>query len=840
MKKLLVSALAIAGLVACSQEQTLVSKSPASMEFGVASLDKATRVDPSLTTDNLEGFNVWAWMDDESGNVLTAEDVEKVGGVWSYFNTAYWMPGHNYSFAAVAPMDSANWTYNLNATDNGEDNTINFKNVDGTEDLIYAVAERSTVNDAVGQDYDAVELRFNHLLSKTKFTFKNGFATDNVTVQVTDVKMTAFAEATYAGGKWGEATGATAEPLAYGSTAVMEVGEPSVVADERLIIPAPATASYEITYTIQVWYGKKPGFEGGLTKTTTLTGWEFVQGKAYNFVAEITPESLNLDEIEFTVKVDTWDEQDVNCGEIDEAFTFVTSAAEIQSILDKATDDVTILFGNDIKGDVTVLQKKGVNVTINGNGNKFDGVLTVNGDGRANGEETLTITDINFETTHATDTKESEWTFISAPSKINGKYNYSHNVTIENCTFRNTVDGVKRVGSASFTGTYNFVMRNCEAYNQHSLLQTQSVDNNVLVENVKAIDCKSGVSFGNTAYPTLRNAEIEAAEYGVRADGNASRGKLFIENSTIEAKQPVVVRKVTTAGYTVNVDEASVLNTAEAYHVIFTKGSDDAAYEAPVVDFTFNGSSKYVVFPYVQNAVVVTTEAELTDAVKNAVAGDAVVVAEGTYGKFPSVGNKNLTIICHDVVFEGLSKLNIGGSTVVGATFSNPSGNAVDQTINGVFKECTFTGSNALRYAYVGETCVFENCVFDGSVYGIHFDGGTNKEVTFRNCTISGFNGLGAAISMATFENCTFVGNGKSGYNGANLWGSAKLINCEFTFNGTTTNEWIDCIGADKTYEFVNCTVNGVAYTAGNYTNFDEIFSRNNVTVKIDDVDCAM
>ena len=831
MKKLLVSALAIVGLVACSQEQTLVSKNPASMEFGVASLDKATRVDPSLTTDNLEGFNVWAWMDDESGNVLTKENVEKVGGVWGYFNTAYWMPGHNYSFAAVAPMDSENWTYNLKGADNGEDNTIDFTNIDGTEDLIYAFATRSTY----GEDYDGVvELRFNHLLSKTKFTFVNGFATDNVTVQVTDVKMTAYAKATYGikDAKWSEVSGATAEPLAYGNTEVIKDGDKCVVADERLIIPASADKAYEITYTVTVWQGAKEAYNA--TKTTTLTGWEFEQGKAYNFVAEITPESLNLDEIEFTVVVNKWDvqDEDVNCGEIDEAFTFVTSAAEIQSILDKATDDVTILFGKDIKGDVTVLQKEGVNVTINGNGNKFDGVFTVNGDARSTGAETLTFTDINFESNEAK-------TFISAPSKINNRYNYSHNVTIENCTFTGAWDQGVEVGSASFTGAYNIVMKNCVATNMHSLLQTQSIDNTVLVENVKAIACKSGVSFGNTAYPTLRNADIEAAEYGVRADGNASRGKLFIENSTIEAKQPVIVRKTTTAGYTVNVDEASVLNTAEAYHVIFTKGSDDAAYEAPEVDFTFNGSSKYVVFPYVQNAVVVTTEAELTDAVKNAVAGDAVVVAEGTYGKFPSVG-KNITLICHDVVFQGNSKLNIGGSTVVGATFSNPSGNAVDQTINGVFKECTFTGSNALRYAYVGDTCVFENCVFDGSVYGIHFDGGTNKEVTFRNCTISGFNGLAAAIGMATFENCTFVGNGKSGYNGANLWGSAKLINCEFTFNGTTTNEWIDCIGKDKTYEFVNCTVNGVAYTAGNYTNFDEIFSRNNVTVKIDGVDCAM
>ena len=105
----------------------------------------------------------------------------------------------------------------------------------------------------------------------------------------------------------------------------------------------------------------------------------------------------------------------------------------------------------------------------------------------------------------------------------------------------------------------------------------------------------------------------------------------------------------------------------------------------------------------------------------------------------------------------------------------------------------------------------------------------------------SGFNALGAAITMVTFEGCTFKGNGKSGYNGANLWGSAKMENCEFTFDGTTGNEWIDCIDAGNTYEFVNCTVNGVAFTPENYTTFGgKIFSRNHVTVKINGADCAM
>ena len=67
------------------------------------------------------------------------------------------------------------------------------------------------------------------------------------------------------------------------------------------------------------------------------------------------------------------------------------------------------------------------------------------------------------------------------------------------------------------------------------------------------------------------------------------------------------------------------------------------------------------------------------------------------------------------------------------------------------------------------------------------------------------------------------------------------MIACEFTFNGTAATEWIDCIGADKTYEFTNCTVNGVAYTPDNYTEYGKIFSRvDKKIVKINGVDCEM
>ena len=201
-----------------------------------------------------------------------------------------------------------------------------------------------------------------------------------------------------------------------------------------------------------------------------------------------------------------------------------------------------------------------------------------------------------------------------------------------------------------------------------------------------------------------------------------------------------------------------------------------------------------------------STPTDLSSAVSEA---NAVVYLEAGEYTFPTDFAEGVTVICNEgTVFEGTSKGNINGATVIGATFSNPSGTAMDQTINGTFKDCTFEGANGLRWCYAGETAVFENCVFSGSTYGVHFDGGAN-DVTFRGCTFSGFNAFGAAITQLTLEDCTFKSNGKSAYNGANLWGSTKMTGCEFTFDGSVANEWIDGCTANKIYEFAGCTING-------------------------------
>ena len=320
MKKLFISVLAIAGLVACTQEQTLVQQGPAPMEFGGAFVEYATNTraaeDPSFKTATLEAFDVWAWMDDENGMVLTDENVELADGKWGYANIQYWYPGHDYYFEAVAPMEG-NWEYDLAP----EQNTIAFTNLDGTEDLLYATATQSTKGDELGKDYEAVKLVFKHLLSKTKFTFKNGFPTDNVSIVVENVKMTSFEKATYntVAKSWGDVSGDIT--LAYGNVEETFSGKSTEAAYERLTIPADASKVYTVTYDLYVYQGENPAYSI-LGRETTVTDVAFEQGKAYNFVATFTPDNVvegGLDPIEFEVEVEDWVYAGEDEGQIEDA-----------------------------------------------------------------------------------------------------------------------------------------------------------------------------------------------------------------------------------------------------------------------------------------------------------------------------------------------------------------------------------------------------------------------------------------------------------------------------------------------------------------------------------------
>ena len=533
-------------------------------------------------------------------------------------------------------------------------------------------------------------------------------------------------------------------------------------------------------------------------------------------------------------------DKNINPDEVEATTTTVATADDLQAAIDAANGPTIIKFEQDINANSTraaslvsinIVQKEGVDLVIDGCGYKFEGVITVNGNGRSTGKETLAFKNIKFYT-ESTD----GITFINAPSKIGDKYNYSHNVTIEDCTFETTNTHV--TGSASFTGTYNFAMKNCTATNMHSILQVQSCDNTAVVDNVKTINCKNGVSFGNTANATITNSTIQSTAYGIRGDGNASRGNLVIKNTTINANVPVVIRKVTTDGYSVTLGENTALTAGQLYAVVFTKGDDGVAFEAPTVIYTINGADDYNVFPMKAGAAVnASTNEQMSSAIE--AGATTIKLTEGTYIIPDAAQGKTLTFIGagkpedttiatqDDGSYEGCD-YSLDGSTV---TFENISINTNSATYTGyarlkaTYKNCIINGTYTLY-----DNSTFEKCTFNvkGDVYNIWTWGAPNA--TFTDCI---FNTSGKAILL-------YGGN------------DTKLTVTQCVFNDA--NDYDDVnnkaaieVGSDWTTDkkeivATSCTVNGFDITNKGINTGSTLWGNKNslsterLSVTIDDV----
>ena len=506
--------------------------------------------------------------------------------------------------------------------------------------------------------------------------------------------------------------------------------------------------------------------------------------------------------------------------------TLVYNAEELQAAIDAAVPSASrannpfvnvITFGADIVGNVTVAQKEGINIQLNGAGHKYDGTILVDGNSRGPVAETLTLSNIAFETAN------SDVTFISSPSKINGHYSYSHNVTVDGCTFK----GNNTVGCVSLTGTYNAVVRNCTATDVHSLAQFQSVDNKVLVENV-TINGKNGISFGNTAYPTLKNATIVATGYGVRGDGDQNRGALVIENSNITAAQPIVVRKVTT-NYSLTLGEGVELNrTAGIHDVIFTNGQDDAAYVAPTGTYTFTSVANYNVFPVIAYTDATEVSAGLfysASAKTYLVAStEGLVAASNTKVK----GRETIALVADidlaGVAFNGLSAFNPGDDNVFDgnghtvSNWTNESGASdmgfirewVGPVKNVTIKNATLktSGRSAIVAAKIYgniENCHVVDCEIVDTYWACGLIAGLYNAGKIQNCTVTGSyvesnGGTGGIVGVINEEagkrgvnycsvsNTTVNNKGSYGeaYSGGLICGMINVSNATIEFKGNT------------------------------------------------------
>ena len=165
------------------------------------------------------------------------------------------------------------------------------------------------------------------------------------------------------------------------------------------------------------------------------------------------------------------------------------TAAALQNLIDNAPVGTTLInVVNDIVGDLTIAEKPGTVLIIDGAGHKYDGTIKIHANSSRNDGE-VEIRNFCFETS----TKSEE--FIQALDFGNAK-RYSQNITVKNCSFVGILGSAaeKTAVGIKVNATQNFNAINSTASNLHSFMQAQSCDQNVNIDGLTAENCKNGVS----------------------------------------------------------------------------------------------------------------------------------------------------------------------------------------------------------------------------------------------------------------------------------------------------------------------------------------------------------
>jgi hypothetical protein len=282
-----------------------------------------------MTTDDLEEFLAYGFQKDSL--LFKGQSVIKDGTDWTYTPLKYWVTGAAYNFIGVANL-SSNATAEADLAADTSDGaaegskvltlTISNFESDGETDLL--ASEQVATTGA--QNHDAVALTFKHLLSKVKFTFKNGFtADDDATLKVTDVTITdAYkkGKVTVAGTTptiaWSDQSSNDLE-LEFGKTGEISPTGQDEAEYEWLLIPTTEDKDYTVTFKVNLFVNANSDAEGAgekfisavYPKEVKVSGVEFKAGNSYNLVANIDKNNISddgINPIEFVVKeISSWE-----------------------------------------------------------------------------------------------------------------------------------------------------------------------------------------------------------------------------------------------------------------------------------------------------------------------------------------------------------------------------------------------------------------------------------------------------------------------------------------------------------------------------------------------------
>ena len=320
MKKIFVAMLALAAATACSNDE-IVNVNREAIGFDNAFINNSVRSvnDPSYTDTNLfADFAVYGYVEGatlfDGTTVSKAITNSELESAWKYEGTQYWIAGADYKFYAVAPMTNGGWSVKTGTTPSHDGATLSFTTTDGNQDLLYApIVTREGANN----DYSAVAFTFQHILSKVKFSFKNGYNASAATIKVKNIKITnpykTGEVALAAAATWSEQAVAEDFTLNFGMATDAEetadkenievayaYGKTYESQNERLLIPG--NKEWEISFVVELLVSGKKIDEYEHTAKATI---DFQPGHSYNINAEITASNIDPEHaqepIEFTV-----------------------------------------------------------------------------------------------------------------------------------------------------------------------------------------------------------------------------------------------------------------------------------------------------------------------------------------------------------------------------------------------------------------------------------------------------------------------------------------------------------------------------------------------------------
>lgn len=257
MKKIFTIALAVAALAACNKSEVIETPQGAAISFENVFVDNATKA-ADLNKDNIPDFGVYGYVEANGtqGQIFNNQTVTKGTAGYTYSPVQYWIASAQYYFTAFAPQTDAAWSYE---TTNAQNGTITFNNetAKANQDFLFAFEKPAKTADAITSQPEPVGFNFNHMLSRVKFTFTNGFgAGSNIDLKVTDVNITnAYKTGTLAiangvaADAWTPADNTLNVPFGAVGTTALDEGVSGSTEHFYLI---PANATYTITFNVEL------------------------------------------------------------------------------------------------------------------------------------------------------------------------------------------------------------------------------------------------------------------------------------------------------------------------------------------------------------------------------------------------------------------------------------------------------------------------------------------------------------------------------------------------------------------------------------------------------------